>query len=53
MPVVEAVIIAVAHPRLGDAPLVVAGEVPRVGARLDRRLGAGVGVAPGIIANSL
>ena len=38
---------------LGDAPLVVAGEVPRVGARLHRRLGAGVGVAPGIIANSL
>ena len=40
--VVQTIIVPVTHPGLGDAALVVAGEVPGVGAGLDRGLGAGV-----------
>jgi hypothetical protein len=36
--IVQAIVVAVADPRLGDAALVVAGEIPDVGAGLDGRL---------------
>jgi len=38
--IVQAVVVSVANPRLRDAPLVLAGEVPGVGAGRKRRFGA-------------
>ena len=43
--VVQAVVVTVANPSFGDAPLVVTGEIPRVRAGFDGRLGRGVGAA--------
>lgn len=43
--VVQTVVVAVAHPRLGYAPHVVARKVPRVRARRHRRFGVRVGHA--------
>ena len=44
--VVSTVIVSVAHPRLGYAPLIVTSEVPRVRTGLDRRFGGRIFRAP-------